>query len=227
MASERCDLCGLRLPFQAKRNRYERVSINSKVKAKDQTLKLVLEDFGRVFSPKKGYTCVCNECQLKIAKLQKYSESKVELTNCANNDVYIGRKVLGTSVPVKAKKIHNKINSKTNVDYKKAATKYLRGSKYSSLFKTLIKNSISARQAMIQEVKRLVSTEIKNLIKPSTNSLWRNISAKKGIFFCSKQKRQNIYRINIFFTKCKLDNIEFYKYILLVNFKRECLRGFM
>ena len=64
------------------------------------------------FRTKKGYTFVCNECQLKIAKLHKYSESKVELTNCANNDVYIGRKVLETPIPVKAKKIHNKINSK-------------------------------------------------------------------------------------------------------------------
>ena len=184
MASENCDLCGLRLPFQAKRKRYERVSINSKIKGKEQTLKLVLEDFGCVFTPKKGYTFVCNECQVKITKVNKYSDSKVHLKQCANSDNYIGRKVLALSIPVKAKKIYNKINHKKNFDYKTAAVKYLKGSKYSSLFRTLYKNSTSARQAMIGEVKRLVSVELKKLTKPSTNSLWRNISAKKGIFFC-------------------------------------------
>ena len=198
MASESCGICGKKFIYQVKRKRYDRVSIDSKVKRSGNTIKDVLERCGANFTPEKN-PFVCPDCGTKVANVNKYYNSDVELRDVACSESYIGQKLIHTpGTPLQPWKTHKRqrihvpssivkqfrspsSGKKTSGDFKKLCKSYLSSSKYKELFRLLFSKSKIARNAMTKELGRIVQREIKTLTSAKTKSVWREATAGKGL----------------------------------------------
>ena len=189
--SDTCGVCDNRFTFQVKRKKEDKFSFDSKLKREDYTIRNVLEMEGIPITPN-NKTFVCSTCKNKISNIHKYQSSKKDFTDQISTHSYVGKKVLGSpctphnvnakrhkfSTPVK--KIGQTKSVSNNRNCKKRAIYCIQASKYTSLFRLLIKCSKSARNQFNKEVRRVVTQEVNQLTSPKQNSIWRE-GCKNGI----------------------------------------------
>ncbi|CAC5401407.1 unnamed protein product [Mytilus coruscus] len=202
--NDSCSICNDKFVYQVKRKRFDRTSIDSKLHRQPERVSDVLEHLVQFTPNRDEKSYICTSCSSKVSKYGQLLYSKEELRTVADSSTYIGKKILVTCAsprtPCRRTKkqcvrttgtpkhtmkqfvqttVKLQLKSKKHSSfggYKRTASIYLSASRYSNVFKTLIKNSKAARTAfrkiMVKKVWKNTSVfTAKFRLHPWTDSL--------------------------------------------------------